>query len=57
MKFIYDILTEKHILLVQGTGFNWPNQDHLRVVFLPPLEDLKTVFTDISDFLAGYKQA
>jgi alanine-synthesizing transaminase len=57
VKFIYDILTEKHILLVQGTGFNWPNQDHLRVVFLPPLEDLKTVFTDISDFLAGYKQA
>ncbi|NPV02794.1 MAG: pyridoxal phosphate-dependent aminotransferase [Brevinematales bacterium] len=57
VKFIYDILTEKHILLVQGTGFNWPSPDHLRVVFLPPLEDLKTVFTDISDFLAGYKQA
>jgi alanine-synthesizing transaminase len=57
VKFIYDILIEKHILLVQGTGFNWPDPDHLRVVFLPPLEDLKTVFTDISDFLAGYKQA
>ncbi|HOB19171.1 MAG TPA: pyridoxal phosphate-dependent aminotransferase, partial [Candidatus Atribacteria bacterium] len=40
-RFIYDLLRAKKVLLVQGTGFNWPEPDHFRIVFLPPLEDLR----------------
>ncbi|OHD56214.1 MAG: aminotransferase [Spirochaetes bacterium GWF1_51_8] len=55
-KFAYDLLRSKHILLVQGTGFNWKSPDHMRIVFLPPVEDLKTVFTSLAEFLDTYKQ-
>ena len=30
-----DLLRAEKVLLVQGTGFNWPTPDHFRVVFLP----------------------
>ena len=32
---LYDFLVAEHVLLVQGTGFNWPTPDHLRIVTLP----------------------
>ena len=31
---------EEKVLLVQGSGFNWPHPDHVRVVFLPNVDDL-----------------
>ena len=34
-KLVYDFLVAEHVLLVQGTGFNWPTPDHLRIVTLP----------------------
>ncbi len=34
-KLMLDILRAEKILMVQGTGFNWPNPDHFRVVTLP----------------------
>jgi alanine-synthesizing transaminase len=55
-KFIYDLLLEKKMLLVQGTGFNWPHPDHFRVVFLPDVDMLKDALTRLRDFLAVYKQ-
>ncbi|MDR1625590.1 MAG: pyridoxal phosphate-dependent aminotransferase [Spirochaetia bacterium] len=55
-KFIYDLLLEKKMLLVQGTGFNWPQPDHFRVVFLPDVEMLKDALARLRDFLASYKQ-
>ncbi len=55
-KFVYDFLVSKKILLVQGTGFNWPTPDHFRVVFLPDLEELKEVATRLADFLKDYRQ-
>ncbi|HEY8345437.1 MAG TPA: pyridoxal phosphate-dependent aminotransferase, partial [Bacillota bacterium] len=36
-KFILDLLLQEKVLLVQGTGFNWPAPDHFRLVFLPEL--------------------
>lgn len=56
MQFIFDFLVEKKVLVVQGTGFNWPTPDHVRIVFLPNIEELKEVFDRLEDFLDGYKQ-
>jgi alanine-synthesizing transaminase len=55
-KFIFDLLVAKKILLVQGTGFNWHKPDHFRMVFLPPIEDLKIVMEQMRDFLEHYRQ-
>lgn len=55
-KFVLDLLTEKHILLVNGRGFNWEKPDHFRVVFLPRVEDLTKALTMMKEFLAHYKQ-
>lgn len=56
MMFVKDLLLAKKVLLVQGTGFNWPDPDHFRVVFLPPKEDLKRAINRIGSFLADYQQ-
>ena len=55
-KFVYDLLQAEKVLVVQGTGFNWPNQDHFRIVFLPRLEDLKMAINQIGHFLSDYRQ-
>jgi len=56
MMFIRDLLLAKKVLLVQGTGFNWPHPDHFRLVFLPPKEDLKEAINRIASFLEDYRQ-
>ncbi|SIQ85131.1 alanine-synthesizing transaminase [Alkalispirochaeta americana] len=55
-QFVYDLLVAKKILLVQGTGFNWPEPDHFRIVFLPDREDLRQAIHEIGDFLSSYRQ-
>ncbi|MDR1932034.1 MAG: pyridoxal phosphate-dependent aminotransferase [Spirochaetales bacterium] len=55
-KFVYDLLLEKKMLLVQGTGFNWSRPDHFRVVFLPDVDMLKDALNRLGDFLATYRQ-
>ncbi|MDH5340639.1 MAG: pyridoxal phosphate-dependent aminotransferase, partial [Rubrivivax sp.] len=39
-QFAYELLADEKVLVVQGTGFNWPTPDHLRLVFLPNADDL-----------------
>ena len=56
MKFAYDFLREKHVLIVQGTGFNWPDPDHFRIVFLPEETVLREAMGSLKDFLATYQQ-
>jgi len=56
MKLILDLLVQEKVLLVQGTGFNWPRSDHFRIVFLPAINDLKKAITRIAHFLSGYSQ-
>ena len=56
MQFAYDFLREKHVLIVQGTGFNWPQPDHFRIVYLPRLEVLNEAMGALKDFLATYHQ-
>jgi len=54
--FIHELLTEQRVLLVQGTGFNWINPDHFRVVFLPNTDDLTDAFGRIANFLESYRK-
>ena len=56
MQFILDFLREKKVLMVQGTGFNWPEPDHFRVVFLPRVDELEHVLGALKDFLESYRQ-
>ncbi len=55
-QMILDLLRQERIMCVQGTGFNWPEPDHFRIVTLPAAEDLKEAVTRIGHFLDGYSQ-
>ncbi|MCZ4338096.1 pyridoxal phosphate-dependent aminotransferase [Shewanella colwelliana] len=55
-RLVLDLLKEKKILLVQGSAFNWPEPNHLRVVFLPHKEDLEKALGDFGEFLDTYCQ-
>ena len=55
-QFAYELLEAEKVLIVQGTGFNWPSTDHFRVVFLPNVDDLTEAFGRIARFLDGYRR-
>lgn len=55
-QFALDLLRDKKILLVNGTGFNWNKPDHFRVVYLPRVEVLEDAVGKLTDFLRTYKQ-
>ncbi|WP_291989065.1 pyridoxal phosphate-dependent aminotransferase [Candidatus Accumulibacter sp. ACC007] len=55
-KFIAEMLQKERVLLVQGSGFNWPHADHFRLVFLPHEDDLRDAIARIARFLEGYRQ-
>jgi len=55
-RFALDLLRQEKVLVVQGTGFNWPEPDHFRIVFLPRIEDLKEAFDRLARFLEDYRQ-
>ncbi len=54
--FILDLLEAERVLVVQGTGFNWPHRDHLRLVFLPNSDDIVDAMGRIARFLDGYRK-
>ena len=56
VQFALDFLRQKHVLVVQGSGFNWQEPDHFRIVYLPQLDDLKVAIGRLRDFLATYQQ-
>lgn len=55
-QFILELLEQERVLLVQGTGFNWPTPDHFRVVFLPGVDDLTEAIGRIARFLEQYRR-
>jgi alanine-synthesizing transaminase len=55
-QFVVDLLEQRHVLVVQGTGFNWPDPDHFRIVTLPSVEQLRDAIGRIGTFLADYSQ-
>ena len=55
-RFALDLVRSAKILIVQGTGFNWPHPDHFRIVTLPHVEELELAIERIGNFLASYRQ-
>lgn len=55
-QFALDLLKEKKILITCGTGFNWAEPDHFRIVYLPNLMQLEDAMTRMKDFFSYYHQ-
>jgi len=55
-QFFLELLRETRVMLVQGTGFNWQQPDHFRIVFLPHEDDLREAIARIARFLEGYRK-
>jgi len=55
-QFAYELLAEEKVLIVQGSGFNWPRPDHFRIVFLPNSDDLTEAIARIARFLDHYRK-
>ncbi|MDR3325378.1 MAG: pyridoxal phosphate-dependent aminotransferase [Spirochaetaceae bacterium] len=55
-RFVLDFLRAEHILLVHGTGFNWKENDHFRLVFLPEKTVLERALASLAGFLETYRQ-
>ena len=55
-QFAFDLLRAKKLLVTQGTGFNYPDPDHFRLVTLPPVELIEDAVDRIADFLAGIRR-
>ncbi|WP_295521159.1 pyridoxal phosphate-dependent aminotransferase [Limnohabitans sp. Rim8] len=54
--FFLQLLEETKVMLVQGTGFNWPDADHFRIVFLPHEDDLREAIGRVARFLEGARK-
>ena len=55
-QFALDLLKEKKILITCGTGFNWGEPDHFRIVYLPNLVQLEEAMERMKDFFSYYHQ-
>lgn len=55
-QLVLDLLNQEKILLVQGSGFNWHQPDHLRIVFLPNKLDLADAIERFAEFLSAYRK-
>ncbi len=55
-QMVLDLLLRERVLLVQGTGFNWPAPDHFRLVFLPREDTLQTALDRFERFMENYSQ-
>jgi alanine-synthesizing transaminase len=55
-KMILDLLLQQKILLVHGTGFNWPEPDHFRLVYLPEIHILEESINRMGEFFSNYQQ-
>ena len=55
-RFVLEFLRKKKILLVHGRAFNYPEPDHVRIVYLPTVKELTAATNALSDFLSDYSQ-
>jgi alanine-synthesizing transaminase len=54
--FFLELLQETRVMLVQGSGFNWGQPDHFRIVFLPHEDDLREAIGRVAKFLETYRK-
>jgi len=55
-QFARDLLHATNILLVPGSGFEWPRPDHFRIVMLPEAPVLRDAMIRMGNFLDSYRQ-
>ena len=55
-QFFMEVLRATRVMLVQGSGFNYPDQQHFRLVFLPYEDDLREAIARLARFLEQYHQ-
>ena len=55
-EFILEVLKATRVMLVQGSGFNVPDNQHFRIVFLPQEDDLREAINRLAKFLEGYRK-
>ncbi len=55
-QFFLELLEETKVMLVQGSGFNYPDNQHFRIVFLPHEDDLREAINRIARFLEGWRK-
>ena len=55
-KFAGDLLRATNILIVPGSGFDWAEPDHFRIVMLPEAPQLREAMIRMGNFLDGYHQ-
>ena len=54
-QFFMEVLRATRVMLVQGSGFNFPDNQHFRIVFLPHEDDLREAISRLAGFLAQYR--
>ena len=54
-QFFMEVLKATRVMLVQGSGFNFPDQQHFRIVFLPHEADLREAVERLAQFLANWR--
>ncbi len=54
-QFFMEVLRATRVMLVQGSGFNYPDNQHFRIVFLPHEDDLREAVGRLAGFLAQYR--
>ena len=55
-QFFMEVLRATRVMLVQGSGFNYLDQQHFRIVFLPHEDDLREAIGRLAKFLEQYRQ-
>jgi alanine-synthesizing transaminase len=55
-QFFMEVLRATRVMLVQGTGFNYPDNQHFRIVFLPHEDDLREAINRLAKFLEQWRQ-
>jgi alanine-synthesizing transaminase len=55
-QFFMEVLRETRVMLVQGSGFNYPDHQHFRIVFLPHEDDLREAIERIARFLESRRK-
>jgi alanine-synthesizing transaminase len=53
-KFVLEFLLREKVHIVQGTGFNWPAPDHVRIVTLPYADQLEEAIRRFGRFLSEF---
>jgi alanine-synthesizing transaminase len=55
-QFFMEVLKATRVMLVQGSGFNYPDNQHFRIVFLPHEDDLREAIGRLARFLESWRK-